>query len=49
MDESIPTLQSAATIQNPGPNGTIRINNAYPVEIPGKNEVLVKLAFSGIW
>ncbi|KAM0263949.1 hypothetical protein ACHAQJ_000984 [Trichoderma viride] len=48
MDTSIPTLQSAAIIQNPGSNGTVRIDNAHPVEAPDKNEVLVKLAFSGI-
>ncbi|KAL7947583.1 GroES-like protein [Trichoderma barbatum] len=48
MDTSIPTTQSAAIIENPGPNGRVRIDHAYPVEIPGMNQVLVKLAFSGI-
>ncbi|KAL7906515.1 hypothetical protein GGI35DRAFT_471075 [Trichoderma velutinum] len=48
MGSSIPTTQSAAVIENPGPNGIVRIDNAYPVEAPGKHEVLVKLEFSGI-
>ncbi|RFU80184.1 alcohol dehydrogenase [Trichoderma arundinaceum] len=45
---SIPTVQSAAVIENAGPNGIVRIEDSHPVETPGKNEVLVKLAFSGI-
>jgi propanol-preferring alcohol dehydrogenase len=49
MATSIPTTQSAAIIENAGPNGIVRIDNSYPVEAPGRNEVLVKLAFSGIW
>ncbi|EHK17329.1 uncharacterized protein TRIVIDRAFT_88512 [Trichoderma virens Gv29-8] len=48
MATSIPTTQSAAIIENAGPNGIVRIDNSYPVEAPGRNEVLVKLAFSGI-
>ncbi|KAL7934709.1 GroES-like protein [Trichoderma chlorosporum] len=48
MDTSIPVTQTAAVIENPGPNGFVRIDNNYPVETPGSNEVLVKLAFSGI-
>jgi propanol-preferring alcohol dehydrogenase len=46
---SIPTTQIAAVIKNPGPDGTVHITNTHPVETPGKNQVLVKLAFSGIW
>lgn len=49
MTTLIPTLQTAAVIQEPGPNGTVRIDNSYPVETPGKNQVLVKLAYSGVW
>lgn len=49
MTTPIPTLQIAAVIQEPGLNGKVRIDNAYPVETPGRNQVLVKLAYSGIW
>ncbi|KAK1237153.1 hypothetical protein MKX07_006032 [Trichoderma sp. CBMAI-0711] len=45
---SIPTTQIAAIINNPGRDGTVRITNTHPVETPGKDQVLVKLAFSGI-
>ncbi|KAL5093890.1 hypothetical protein Trisim1_009366 [Trichoderma cf. simile WF8] len=48
MGSSIPTTQTAAVIENPGPNGIVRIDNSHPVEAPGKHEVLVKLEFSGI-
>ncbi|KAK4073169.1 uncharacterized protein Triagg1_5449 [Trichoderma aggressivum f. europaeum] len=48
MSSSIPTTQSAAVIENPGPNGIVRIDNSHPVEAPGKHQVLVKLEFSGI-
>ncbi|TFB00753.1 Alcohol dehydrogenase 3 [Trichoderma ghanense] len=48
MKASIPTTQIAAIIENPGPDGTVLITNTHPVETPGKNQVLVKLAFSGI-
>ncbi|KAL7798878.1 hypothetical protein V8C43DRAFT_313762 [Trichoderma afarasin] len=48
MGSSIPTTQSAAVIENPGPNGIVRIDNSHPVEAPGKHEVLVKLELSGI-
>lgn len=49
MTTPIPTRQTAAVIQEPGPSGTVRIDNSYPVETPGKNQVLVKLAYSGVW
>lgn len=49
MTTPIPTLQTAAVIQKPGPNGTVRIDNTYPVEAPGKYQVLVKLTYSGVW
>lgn len=49
MTTPIPTLQTAAIIQAPGPNSTVRIDYSYPVETPGKNQVLVKLAYSGVW
>ena len=49
MKGAIPTTQIAAIIENPGPKGTVRITNTHPVETPNKNQVLVKLAFSGIW
>ncbi|KAL6872133.1 GroES-like protein [Trichoderma novae-zelandiae] len=48
MNASIPTTQAAAVIENPGPNGTVRIINTHAVESPGRIQVLVKLAFSGI-
>jgi hypothetical protein len=49
MTTPIPTVQIAAVIQEPGPNGTVRIDNAYPVETPSKHQVLVKLTYSGVW
>ncbi|PTB62686.1 GroES-like protein [Trichoderma citrinoviride] len=48
MKGAIPTTQIAAVIENPGPKGTVRITNTHPVETPNRNQVLVKLAFSGI-
>lgn len=49
METPIPSVQSAAIVENPGPNGRVRIDDAHPVENPGKHEVLVKLAYSGLW
>ncbi|KAL7805211.1 GroES-like protein [Trichoderma aethiopicum] len=48
METSIPATQTAAVIENPGPNGSVRVIKTHPVETPGKNQVLVKLTFSGI-
>lgn len=49
MGSPVPSLQTAAVIEHPGPNGIVRIDDAHPVETPGKDQVLVKLAYSGIW
>ncbi|PTB37115.1 hypothetical protein M441DRAFT_175541 [Trichoderma asperellum CBS 433.97] len=48
MGSPVPSLQTAAVIEHPGPNGIVRIDDAHPVETPGKDQVLVKLAYSGI-
>ncbi|KAK1245808.1 hypothetical protein MKX07_004877 [Trichoderma sp. CBMAI-0711] len=48
MTASIPSVQTAALIRNPGPNAGIEIRHDYPVPQPGKNEVLLKMECSGI-
>ncbi|KAF7557696.1 hypothetical protein G7Z17_g396 [Cylindrodendrum hubeiense] len=48
MDAEIAKFQTAAVIENPGPTAEISIRNDVPVGEPGSNEILVKLAFSGI-
>ncbi|OLN86100.1 Alcohol dehydrogenase 3, mitochondrial [Colletotrichum chlorophyti] len=46
--QPIPTLQTAAVIQNPGPDAEIVIREDVPVGNPGPHEVLVKLDCTGI-
>jgi propanol-preferring alcohol dehydrogenase len=49
MNLSIPELQKAAVIENPGPKAKITIQHNVPVGTPTGNEILVKLTHSGIW
>jgi propanol-preferring alcohol dehydrogenase len=49
MAKSIPILQQAAVVQNPGQNATIAIKDDVPVGSPELNEVLVKLTCTGLW
>ncbi|CAK7221120.1 hypothetical protein SBRCBS47491_004419 [Sporothrix bragantina] len=44
----IPTTQTAALIENPGPDATVVVRDNLPVATPGPNEVLVKLEYSGV-
>ncbi|KAL7821807.1 alcohol dehydrogenase [Trichoderma gracile] len=48
MTASIPIVQTAALIKDPGPNARIEIRHDYPVPQPGRNEVLLKMECSGI-
>ncbi|KAH7141477.1 chaperonin 10-like protein [Dactylonectria estremocensis] len=48
MAANMKKFQTAAVIENPGPSAEINIRNDVPVDEPGPNEILVKLAFSGI-
>ncbi|KAK7420713.1 hypothetical protein QQZ08_010294 [Neonectria magnoliae] len=48
MKGQIPHSQKAAVIENPGQTAKIKIQDDIPVWEPGENQVLVKLAFSGI-
>ncbi|KAJ4115370.1 hypothetical protein NW768_011222 [Fusarium equiseti] len=45
---SIPSTQKAALIENPGDNARIVIRSDIPVGKPGKNEILIKLEFTGL-
>ena len=45
---SIPSTQTVAWIDNPGPDGKLTIRSDKPVQEPSHNEVLVKLQHSGI-
>ncbi|KAL1953660.1 hypothetical protein VTO42DRAFT_2409 [Malbranchea cinnamomea] len=45
---TIPEYHRAAWIENPGPNGTIRIRADVPTPRPGEGEVLVKMECCGI-
>ncbi|CAK7214715.1 hypothetical protein SEUCBS140593_002284 [Sporothrix eucalyptigena] len=44
----IPTVQTAALIENPGPNASVVVRDSVPVAKPGPNEILVKLEYSGV-
>ncbi|CAK7210289.1 hypothetical protein SCUCBS95973_000728 [Sporothrix curviconia] len=44
----IPTVQTAALIQNPGPSATVVVREDVPVATPGQDEILVKLEYSGV-
>jgi propanol-preferring alcohol dehydrogenase len=46
---SIPSVQKAALIENPGDNAKIVIRSDIPVGKPRLHEVLVKLEFTGLW
>ncbi|KAF5024379.1 hypothetical protein F66182_3566 [Fusarium sp. NRRL 66182] len=49
MSSSIPSTQKAALIENPGDDARIAIHSDVPVNnSPGTNEILVKLAFTGV-
>ncbi|KAF2197630.1 hypothetical protein GQ43DRAFT_483985 [Delitschia confertaspora ATCC 74209] len=47
-EPQIPSTQTVAWIDTPGPNGKLVIRNGFEVEQPGKGEVLVKMECSGI-
>ena len=49
MTSQVPHVQQAAVIENPGENATVRIIADAPVSDPGPHEILVKLAFTGLW
>lgn len=49
MAASIPSVQQAAVLQNPGDKFTVVLRNDIPVGNPGPNEVLVKLSCTGLW
>jgi propanol-preferring alcohol dehydrogenase len=46
---SIPSVQKAALIENPGDNANIVFRSDIPVGNPRKNEILIKLEFTGLW
>ncbi|OBS23157.1 hypothetical protein FPOA_03713 [Fusarium poae] len=48
MTISIPSVQKAAFIESPGDNARIAIRSDVPVPNPGKHEILIKLACSGV-
>ncbi|CAG1963040.1 unnamed protein product [Fusarium graminearum] len=48
MSISIPSVQRAALIRNPGDEARIIIRSDIPVQNPGKNEILIKLACTGV-
>ena len=45
----IPRVQQAAVIENPGHDAHVRIRSDIPVSEPGTHEVLVRLAYTGLW
>ncbi|CEI60036.1 hypothetical protein FVEN_g8168 [Fusarium venenatum] len=48
MTVSIPSLQKAAVIKNPGDEARIVIRSDVPVPSPGKDEILIKLSCTGV-
>ncbi|KAF4448688.1 hypothetical protein F53441_7942 [Fusarium austroafricanum] len=48
MGDTIPSLQKAALVENPGNNARIVIRDDIPVGTPGQGEVLVKLEYTGL-
>ncbi|KAI5468141.1 chaperonin 10-like protein [Mariannaea sp. PMI_226] len=48
MGPVIPQFQKAAVIENPGPTAQLILRDDVPVDKPKKNEILVKLEYSGI-
>jgi propanol-preferring alcohol dehydrogenase len=49
MTNSIPLLQQAAVVLNPGPSYNVSLQSDIPVAKPRENEVLVKLTCTGLW
>ena len=49
MATSIPQLQQAAVVQNPGDNAQILLRDDVPVGEPGPEEILVRLTCTGLW
>lgn len=49
MTPSIPSVQQAAVLQNPGDKFTLVLRDDIPVGDPGDNEILVKLNCTGLW
>ncbi|KAF5554650.1 alcohol dehydrogenase [Fusarium mexicanum] len=45
----IPTTQTAARVQNPGPEAQFTIQNGQTVPQPSTNQILVKLSVAGLW
>ncbi|KAM0338611.1 hypothetical protein ACHAPU_011267 [Fusarium lateritium] len=48
MASSIPSLQTAALIENPGDNARIVFKSDIPIGNPAANEILVRLSFTGV-
>ncbi|KAF4338261.1 alcohol dehydrogenase 2 [Fusarium beomiforme] len=48
MSTSIPSLQKAALIENPGTDARVVIRSDIPVKTPDLGEVLIKLNFTGV-
>ena len=46
---SIPQVQQAAVVENPGDNFTVVLRDNVPVGDPGTDEILIKLNYTGIW
>jgi propanol-preferring alcohol dehydrogenase len=46
---SIPELQQAAVVENPGDKFTVVLRDDIPVGTPGTDEILIKLNCTGIW
>ncbi|KAF6834010.1 Alcohol dehydrogenase 3, mitochondrial [Colletotrichum musicola] len=47
-EEDVPPQQTAAVIENPGPDGTFALGHDLPVGNPGPGEVLLSLSCTGI-
>lgn len=47
-DHTIPTTQTAAWVENPGPGCVLQIRHDVHVQQPAENEVLVKMECSGV-
>ena len=45
---ALPTTQTVAWIDNPGPNGTLTVRTGIDIQQPAQNEILVKMECSGI-
>ncbi|KAF9883898.1 hypothetical protein FE257_002692 [Aspergillus nanangensis] len=48
MEASIPSLQQAAIVQDPGHQFAVVLRNDIPVANPGPNEILVRLSCTGL-